>query len=98
MGCSFETPHYRTSGLGEDHDVESSEFGVRLGDLVMFGNDPITIHIPNWSRSSKCDRTAARAPSSSIGDKYFVGLFVIALACPKVVRLYRTYLRNRTVV
>ena len=27
-----------------------------------------------------------------------VGLFVIALACPKVVRLYRTYLRNRTVV
>jgi hypothetical protein len=28
----------------------------------------------------------------------FVGLFVIALACPKVVRLYRTYLRIRTVV
>jgi hypothetical protein len=27
-----------------------------------------------------------------------VRLFVIALACPKVVRLYRTYLRNRTVV
>ena len=27
-----------------------------------------------------------------------VGLFVIALACPKVVRLYRTYLRNGTVV
>jgi hypothetical protein len=27
-----------------------------------------------------------------------VGLFVIALACPKVVRLYRSYLRLRTVV
>ena len=27
-----------------------------------------------------------------------VGLFMIALACPKVVHLYRTYLRNRTVI
>jgi hypothetical protein len=74
MGCSFETPHSRTSGLGEDHVVESPETGVRLGDLVVFGNDPITIHIPNGSRSSKCDRTAARAPSScrgSLGDQYY---------------------------
>ena len=31
-------------------------------------------------------------------EDHRVGLFVIALACPKVVRLYRTYLRNRTVV
>jgi hypothetical protein len=36
--------------------------------------------------------------STEIGQVLSVRLFVIALACPKVVRLYRTYLRIRTVV
>ena len=31
-------------------------------------------------------------------DRAVLARFVIVLACPKVVRLYRTYLRNRTVV
>jgi hypothetical protein len=31
-------------------------------------------------------------------DRAVVARFVIVPACPKVVRLYRTYLRNRTVV
>jgi hypothetical protein len=48
-------------------------------------------------------RHHARPLSRGMGEDrrpcgMYVGLFVIVLTCPKVVRLYRTYLRFRTVV
>jgi hypothetical protein len=44
--------------------------------------------------------TQLTAPTITVRlcDRAVVARFVIVLACPKVVRLYRTYLRNRTVV